>query len=369
MAWHVVASSYFDFDRIARESAADRLPVHLLPHLAERLGARLHQPETGPPPSMVDRVAARLYGQPKHWELARRVLPELRPGDAVYAAGCDGGLPLALLCAARRRQVAFAMTFTNLDRRRARAIGWLLVLVGVRLLVSVATERQADQVRRAFGRRTIGIHVNSAQTDTWFFRPPEARPANDPPLVAGSGVEQRDYRSLAEALGPADVAIDICYASPNQTARTPHSRPDVVPDNMELRHMEFHELRDLYQRADVVVVPLCDNRFSAGLTALLEAIACEAPVVATSSPGVIDDLESEGLIVGVPMGDVEAIRAAVDGVIARPEQARSRAVKARRVLLERYSATSYLAGLERTLHELVAPVGNDGGPGSPSSTT
>ena len=356
MAWHVVASSYFDFDRIARESARDRLPIHLLPRLADRLGARLHQPETGSAPSVLDRLAARLYGQPKHWELARRVFRELRAGDAVYAAGCDGGLPLALLCALRRRRVAFAVTFTTLERRRARLVGWLVVLAGVRLLISVATDHQAERARRSFGRRAIGIHINGAQTDTAFFRPPESRPVNDPPLVAGSGVEQRDYRTLARALGAAEVAIEICYASPNQTSRTPHSQPDVMPDNMTLRHMEFDELRDLYQRADVVVVPLCDNRFSAGLTALLEAMACEAPVVATSSPGVMADLESEGLIIGVPVGDARALRAAVDDVVAHPEQARARAVKGRTVLLERYSGSSYLDDVERTLARLVAPI-------------
>lgn len=352
MAWHVVASGYFDFDRFARESAADRMPMHLLPHLAERLEAPIHQPETGGSPSIFDRVASRLYGQPKHWELARRVLPELRPGDSVYAAGCDGGLPLALLCALRRRRVSFAITFTTLDRRRARLIGWMLVLAGVRLLVSVAAPHQAERARRSFGRRAVGIHMNSAQTDTDFFRPPESRPTNDPPLVASCGVEQRDYRTLAEALGAAEVKMEICYASPNLTTKTPQSLPDPIPANMLLHRLEFDELRRLYQRAEVMVVPLCDNRYSAGLTSLLEAVACGAPVVATSSPGVIDDLVADGLIIGVPMGDAGAIRAAVDEIIDQPERARSRAAKARQVLLERYSAASYLDDLERALDGL-----------------
>ncbi len=329
------------------------MPMHLLPHLAERLGAEIHQPDTGERPSWFDRLASLLYGQPKHWELARRVLPELRHGDAVYAAGCDGGLPLALLCAARRRRVAFAITFTTLDRRRARLIGWLLVLVGVRLLVSVAAEHQAERARRSFGRRAVGIHLNSAQTDTRFFRPPESRPVNATPLVASSGVEQRDYRTLAAALGTADVDIEICYASPNLTSRTPHALPDPIPDNMVLHWLEFGELRGLYQRADVTVVPLCSDRYSAGLTSLLEAIACGSPAVATGSPGLIDDLVAEDLITGVAIGDDAAIRAAVDGIIADPERAQVRAVKARQVLVERYSAAAYLDDVERAVADLV----------------
>jgi hypothetical protein len=342
VAWHVLSSTYFDFERFERDSGADRSPSHGLPVIADRLGAAIHQPLAGDtPPGLVDRLGSVVYGQPMHWELARRVAPMLADGDAVYAAGCDGGVPLALWSAVRRRRVAFAISFIDVGRRRTQLVGWLLVLLRVRLLLIVPTDLQAERARAGFGRRAEGIHTIDGQTDTSFFRPPDTRPVNDPPLAAGSGVEQRDYLTMAQALGGEEVTVEVCFASPNRTDKTRYTMPEPVPANMDFRWFDFSELRDLYQRADVMVLSLRPNRYSAGLTTLFEAIACEAPVVVTESPGIIDRLIEEDLVVGVPPGDPEALRKAVDEVIGDPQASRERALRARRVLLDRYSATSF----------------------------
>lgn len=354
MVWHVLSSTNFDFDRFEHESRADRMPEHVLPRVAERLGASIHQPgEPGTEPSLLDRLAARLYGQPMHWELARRVGRGLRPGDAVYTAGDDSGVPLAIRCALGRRSVAFAISFIDVTRRRTKLAGWLLVLLGIRLLVLVPTEQQAEGVRRSFGRRAIGVHTIDGMTDTTFFRPPERRRPNSPPLVAGCGVEQRDYRTLGLALDDADVEVDVCFASPNRSGKTRFTMPDPVPANMSFRHMEFQELRDLYQRADVMVLPVQENPYSAGLTALFEAIACEAPAVVSRSPGIIDRLIAEDLVVGVPPGRPDALRDAVDDVLADPAKALSRARKAREILLDRYSSAAFLDRLDGLLRGFV----------------
>ncbi len=355
MGWHVLSSTNFDFDRFDRERQADRLPRHLLPTLAERLRAHIHQPGgDAPPPSPVDRLGSKIFGQPMHWELARRVLGELRRGDSVYAAGCDAGVPLALLSALRRRGVSFAIPFIDIKRRRTRWVGWLLVLLRVRLLVIVSTSQQAAAANRTFARFANDILIIEGQTDTRFFRPPDERAPSDPPLVASSGVEQRDYSTLAAALGDIDLEVVVSYVSPNLTNKTQHRLPATTPPNMTLRHFEFVELRSLYQRAEVFILPLLENRYSAGLSALFEAIACGAPVVASSTDGAIEDLIADDLIVGVPVGDADALRAAVEKVLAEPEVARARADKARQVLLERYSAASYLNRLSAALEALAA---------------
>ena len=357
MAWHVLSSTHFDFERFASDSEADRSPNHVLPVLAARLGAAIHQPRPDPgPPGRLDRLGALVYGQAMHWELARRVLPQLEDGDAVYAAGCDSGLPLALLCVGRRRRVSFAIAFMDVGRRRTRLLGWLLILLRLRLLVVVPTELQADLARTTFGRRAAAIHTIDGQTDTTFFRPPDSRPTNRPPLVAGSGVEQRDYRTMGEALAGAGVDVRVCFASPNQTDKTRYTMPDPVPANMSFERLEFAELRDLYQRADVVVLPLRQNRYSAGLTTLFEAIACESPVVVTESPGIIDHLISDGLVSGVQAEDPDALRKAVDEIIGDRAWARTRAAAARVTLLERYSADAFLNRLDRLLQDFARPL-------------
>jgi glycosyltransferase involved in cell wall biosynthesis len=353
MGWHVISSTYFDFGRFAKESEEDRLPHHLLPPLADRLGAEIHQPaDRAGPVSLTDRALGLVYGEPPHWALARRVLPRLRPGDTVYAAGDDGGFPLALLCGLLRRRVGFAVNVIDVSRLRTRVMGRLLMLLGVRLGIIVATELQAGAAARSFGRRAERIDIIDGQTDTHFFRPATEPAHNVPPLVASAGVERRDYVTLARAMEGLEAQALVCFASPNRNARTRYTRPDPVPGNMELRYLPFDELRDLYQRADVVALPLLENRYSAGLTTLFEAIACGTPVVVTDSAGLIHNLIELDLVIGVAPGDHQAMRAAIQVVLDDPASAGVRARKARELLLDRYSAAAFLDRLEDIVGDL-----------------
>jgi hypothetical protein len=347
-----VASTRFDFERFRRDSASDLKPRHLLPEIAERLDAELHQPAAagadGVALRLSDRLGPLLYGQSSHWELARRVHNRLNDGDAVYCSGCDVGLPLALRCGLTRRQVELSVVFADVGRTRTRVLCWLLVLLGVRLTALVTTEQQAAAVNRSFGRRFDNVVVIEGQTDTRFFRPRPHRNSSEddgPALIGACGVERRDYETLASAVADIEASTVVCFASPNLTDRTRYTMPDPVPDNMSFEHLDFAELRRLYQRADVVVLPLLENRYSAGLTALFEAMACGAPVVVTDSPGIIERLIAAELVVGVPAGRPDLLRQAIEDVLADPGSAAERAGKARAEVTSRYSADRFLDSL------------------------
>ena len=353
MGWHVLSSTYFDFDRFERESRADTLPHHLLPKIADRLNAEISQPSTDDV-QLVDRMLSRIYARPEHWALARRMLPLLRNGDAVYTSGSDAGVPLALLCALRRKKVSFAINFADPSRSRTKLVGWLLAMSSIKLIAFVTTSYQATLLNRSFGRRLHGVHVVEGQTDCNFFRPLDTRPANQPPLVASCGVERRDYATMADALADADLKAMVCFASPNQTSKTKFTLPETTPDNFTFELLEFIDLRTLYQEADLLVLPLLQNRYSAGLTTLFEAIACGAPVVVSESPGIIQRLIDEGVVIGVPQGDAKAMRAAVDKILADPVAARKQAEAARQVVLDRYSATTFVNLLDGILSDFTA---------------
>ena len=65
MAWHVISSTYFDFGDFAGESRKDRLPHHLLPLLAGRLDATIHQPAREPGKgALFDRLLASTGSSP-----------------------------------------------------------------------------------------------------------------------------------------------------------------------------------------------------------------------------------------------------------------------------------------------------------------
>lgn len=353
--WHVLAPSPVDFERFRRESAADRMPRHLLTVVADGLDGELLAPDPGAV-RRLDRALAVIYGQPHHWELARRTFRQLGQRDGVFTTGCDSGIPLALLCALRRRNVAFAIGFVDPARPRAKLLGWILAILLKRLLILVTLEDQEHSVRRSFGRFASGVATLGYTTDCEFFRPeptPERRRGDGRALVAGAGTEQRDYATMAEAIGDMDVDGQICFVSPNFSDKTRYTMPEPVPANLEFRHYEFDELRSLYQQADVMVVPLLENRYSAGLTALFEAVACECPVVITESPNIIERLIGDDLVVGVPAGSVHDLRQAVKNLVTDRDEARARAVRAREHLLAHHSTSAFLDRLDRLLTRLL----------------
>jgi glycosyltransferase involved in cell wall biosynthesis len=341
MRWHVLSSTKFDFAQFARASAADESPRHLLPQMAERLGAEVDQPDPEARPSLLARLGAMLYGQPEHWDLARRVNRKLQPGDAVYAAGCDSGFPVVVLALLSRTPASIGIAVTDVTRPRTRWLLRILSRLHPRLLIAVTTTHQAEAAEPLVGRRSA-IHVIHGQTDCQFFRPLPSRTENDPPLVASCGAEQRDYVTLNTAMAHVEAQARVCFASPNLTAKTQFTMPSVPADNVVFEPMPFVELRNLYQRADVVVLPLLDNRYSAGLTALFEAVACGTPVVVTSTPGVIRELVTKDLLLGVPSGDPQALADAIQEVLDHPARSRHRAGEARRVVVDQYSADAFL---------------------------
>ena len=99
------------------------------------------------------------------------------------------------------------------------------------------------------------------------------------------------------------------------------NRNRTIPRNVTVRrNMSNGDLREIYRHAAVVVVPLMNVDFPAGITAVLEAQACGRPVIVSASEGILDALEGGSATI-VPCGDAPALRAAVLRLIEHPDQA------------------------------------------------
>jgi len=98
---YVVTSSEFDFDHFRARRSQDTGPGHAMDALGVCLGAEMVQP-SAVSVHRIDRLAARIMGQPQHWAQARSLVPRLRRNDLVYVTGEDAGLPIGLLAVMRR---------------------------------------------------------------------------------------------------------------------------------------------------------------------------------------------------------------------------------------------------------------------------
>jgi glycosyltransferase involved in cell wall biosynthesis len=120
--------------------------------------------------------------------------------------------------------------------------------------------------------------------------------------------------------------------------------PAETPANMTYKFSKGTKLVQLYRDADVVVVPMVPNRY-AGITSLLEGLACERPIVASRTIGLADYLSPPDGITAVGPSNPAAMREAIVRLLEHPEEARAQARQGYESVRCRYDFDSYIETL------------------------
>lgn len=191
----------------------------------------------------------------------------------------------------------------------------------------VLSNSQRDFVEKLVGEGKVTFVPYGV--DTEYFRPPEAPDANRPRRCVFVGDHERDFDSLprvVDGILDADRETEFlmiaCDPRCRSFERPPRARWfSFLPDAEYLR---------LLQGADLLVLPLLR---SAGVTAVLESLACGVPVV-TNRGGVSDYLD-DTCSVQCATGDTETmVRAAAELLRDNARRgAMSRAARERALLL------------------------------------
>src|SRR5208337_3009005 len=186
--------------------------------------------------------------------------------------------------------------------------------------------------------------------DTRFFSPGPPTPGKSRPVVVAVGREQRDYATLARATQ--DLDVDVWVDDWSATARKqPGMLPREIPANMSFRHSKPRELVQLYRDGDVVVVPMFPNKY-AGITSLIEGLACERPVVASRTRGLVDYLSPPDGISPVEPSDPDAMRAAIVRLLEHQEETRIQARQGYESVDRRYHFERYIETVASRLESL-----------------
>jgi glycosyltransferase involved in cell wall biosynthesis len=327
MSFHIVTSTVFNFEMFVQRAQEDKGPRHTLHQISQQLDATIHQPDQSAV-TPIDKILSKIAGQPAHWALARRLALQLKEEDVVYCAGEDVGIPLAILLRLKPNRPRLAVSVMAPDRFRARKLLKFLGLSESIQLFTVTDQYKADGLKNLMNLSDSRVFVLPEQTDVNFFTPGNGTLPKPRPLIVSAGLEQRDYLTLSRSIQGQDIDVKICAFSPNASSGTRTSMPDPVPTNMEIRYFDFAELRDLYRSADIVVISLLKNRYSAGLTVLMEAMACKSPVIMTRNIGFSSELMDKGLIVGVEPGDEQGLQKAIATLLSDPQAAQAMAQRA-----------------------------------------
>lgn len=317
---------------------------------------------------------AKLFGAHvrQAWTLAGRT----RPGDTLFADGEHNGLPLVAFLALRRRRPARVVMLGHLVTRRWKLLALRAISrLGTPATLVVHSTVQAEAARAVAGSRWR-VALAPYQVDTAYWQrslvaPPP--PGDDPrPLVVAVGSENRDYDTLVAAVDGLPVRVLIAAGShwARETARARALPANVTYLDAPLR---FAELRELYGRAAMVVVPVHDVPNQSGITTLLEAMSMALPVVTSASAGQRECIhgplvradgsfdhaatadrgpqafgfpqgdEPSGLY--VPPGDAPALRAAIARLAADPALRSSLGAAARTAAVQCFDIEQYVANL------------------------
>ncbi|WP_374939129.1 glycosyltransferase family 4 protein [Microbacterium sp. AK009] len=176
----------------------------------------------------------------------------------------------------------------------------------------VLSSGQLEVARDLLGS-DIPVRLVRFGIDTDFFQLPTAGSPPRKLIVSFGNDRDRDTATLYEAMelvARYDPLAEI-------VVQTNSNLP--VPDGVRrIDRVPHPELRDMYQRASVVVLPTVYNLHFSGMTAALEAMACGAVPVVSDTPGVLDYVRDQVDGFVVPVGDANAIAQTVLDALASP---------------------------------------------------
>lgn len=195
---------------------------------------------------------------------------------------------------------------------------------------SVAQKRVAQEI---LGFRSSDVVVLPYQVDASFWFPREGEIED---VVSSAGLEFRDYDTLLTAADGLGVRLVVGAAS--NWSRKPNTLSGrTLPSWFTVSTFDYRALRDLYWRSRFVVAPLLETDFQAGITLILEAMACGKAVLVSRNAGQRETVEGpvwtardhawpsagpeidQSTGIYVRPGDAEAMRAAMKFMLANPE--------------------------------------------------
>ena len=175
--------------------------------------------------------------------------------------------------------------------------------------VVALTPWSAETLRAAEPSARIVVHHPGLDLER--FRPAKRAPRRRVRvLFVGARFVQKGGPELLDALAPRlgrDVELDVVSPAPIEP------RPGVRSHRLS---PDDPRLVALFQQADLLCLP---TRGDATPWVVLEAMACGTPVIATAVGGIPDLIGGEGGRT-VPAGDRAALAAALDELIANPDQ-------------------------------------------------
>lgn len=215
----------------------------------------------------------------------RRALPQLRGCEVVVSTSTEASFGLALWKSwglLRSPLIGILCGAVNYPIGSEIRRNWTSSLLA-RMQPVLFAGSEKEGLSRRFALAPEKIAVGWFGVDEKFWQPPTQKSPRSGVLAVGND-GRRDYATLLES---ARMLPQISF-----TVITRISAPNDLPANVKWRRGDWSkqvvsdlELRELYQRAACVVVPLKESLQPSGQSVAMQAMMCGAPVVHTKTSG------------------------------------------------------------------------------------
>jgi glycosyltransferase involved in cell wall biosynthesis len=279
---------------------------------------------------------------------AAAALRRLGRFDVVFSDGEHVAIPLALAMRALGIATPHLVIGHHLTTRAKTRVFRRFPAHEAMTRILVHSILQAEIAKRELGIPSAKLAYLPYYADTDFWRP---RGVAEDRLVVAAGREHRDYATMAAACGPLDARVFVAAGSLHSPKANSH-QPVRWPDNFACGFADYLALRDLYARASVVVVPLIETDFQAGITTVLEAMSMGKAVVVTTTRGQSQAVHDGVTGIRVPPGDAVQLGDAVRFLLDNPVERRRLGDAARESVLDSFSVEAYAQRLAEHLAEL-----------------
>jgi glycosyltransferase involved in cell wall biosynthesis len=248
--------------------------------------------------------------------------------NVVYSTSEKVAIPLAAFLSLTQRKIPHIVMAHKLSSGHKASLFRIWPLHKSYYYIISDCRTQVDYAINQLGMPESNVEFVYHGIDHRFYRPQNVE-VDD--YILAVGQEQRDYKTLLQALAGTGIKLVIVPSSPWSTSKI---HTDEIGETTILGYVSYRELRTLYARARLVVVPLFDVDYAAGNTTLLEAMAMAKPVIVTRISGITDYVVPNETGVYVSPGDAIELRNTILSIWDCPAEHKRLGTNARQMVEE-----------------------------------
>jgi glycosyltransferase involved in cell wall biosynthesis len=194
------------------------------------------------------------------------------------------------------------------------------------------------------------VMINECGTDTTFWTPG----GEEEGFIFSIGNDgRRDHELLIRVARR--IGLPFVLVTRNEIKEAIPSNVRLIKGDLRKEILSDEEVRDLYRRASMVVVPLTESYQPSGQSVCLQAMACGKPVILTRTKGLWSQVKMRDKVnvIMVPSGDEDELGKSIKLLWSRPDVRHEIGSKGLETVRKEWDMAGYADRIEAICHRIV----------------